>query len=135
LTFDRPDVAKGSNAWLMLSALGKNQTANLNGKPLFEMVVPEKAAIEIPINDKTLKATGNKLRIEAVPYDDWGMREGVAKLSPLSVRSYTPEAAWQRKAFNGLAQVIVQSTGEPGKISLSASGDGLAGASAGVNAR
>ncbi len=132
LTFDRPTVVAGSQAWLMLSALGKSQTAVLNGKPLFENVGPEKAGIEIPVNDKTLKATGNKLRIEAVPYEDWGMREGVAKLSPLSVRTYTPAAAWQRKAFNGLAQVIVQSTGEPGKISLEARGEGLTAATSEV---
>lgn len=134
VTFDRPGVAAGSQAWLMLSALGKRQTAVLNGKPLFEQVGPEKAGIEIPVSDKTLMATGNKLRIEAAPYEDWGMRESLAKRSPLSVRTYTPAAAWQRRAFNGLAQVIVQSTGEPGTISLMATGDNLVGARSRVQA-
>lgn len=125
LTFDRPVVPAGSSAWLMLRGLGKSQTAVLNGKLLYKDFGPEKADIEIPINDKTLKAKGNKLRIDAIPYDDWGQRESVAQVSPLSVRTYTPAAAWQRKAFNGLAQVIVQSTGAPGTISLVAKSEGM----------
>jgi beta-galactosidase len=34
-----------------------------------------------------------------------------------------------RRLFNGLAQVLVQSTGEPGTITLRATADGLAPAS------
>jgi beta-galactosidase len=134
LTFDRPQIETGSKAWVMLSALGKTQTAVLNGKSLYKNVGPEKAGIELPLNDKTLKATGNTIRIEAVPYDDWDMREGAAKLSPLSVRIFTPAAVWQRKAFNGLAQVIVQSTGEPGQIILEAYSDDLESGKVGVKA-
>ena len=32
---------------------------------------------------------------------------------------------WKRSVFNGLAQIIVQSTKEPGAIKLTASADGL----------
>jgi beta-galactosidase len=39
---------------------------------------------------------------------------------------------WSRSLFNGLAQVIVQSTGEPGEFKLTASADGLAPATAAV---
>ncbi len=38
---------------------------------------------------------------------------------------------WRRRLFNGLAQVIVQSTGQPGEITLSAQSSGLT--AAGVN--
>lgn len=135
ITFDRPAVAAGNQAWLLLNALGESQTVTLNGKSLLANAPADKAAIEIPINEKTLKSTGNHLRIEAVPFEDWGMRESVAKRSPLSVRDVTPAKPWQRRAFNGYAQVIVQSTGEPGQISLVASGDGLSGSSAKVTAK
>jgi beta-galactosidase len=37
--------------------------------------------------------------------------------------------AWSRSLFNGLAQVIVQSSREPGEIKLTASADGLTPAS------
>jgi beta-galactosidase len=38
---------------------------------------------------------------------------------------YPTQSGWQRSAFCGLAQVIVQSSKEAGKIQLTASGDGL----------
>ncbi|MEO7047320.1 MAG: hypothetical protein ABI091_18605, partial [Ferruginibacter sp.] len=37
----------------------------------------------------------------------------------------TPAAQWKRKLFNGLAQVIIQSTGEPGTIIIRADGGKL----------
>ena len=41
-----------------------------------------------------------------------------------------PKAAeWQRSTFNGLAQVLVQSAGQPGQIKLVATSDGLTGTS------
>lgn len=36
-----------------------------------------------------------------------------------------PGAIWRRSLFNGLAQVIVQSTGQPGEITLIAKTSGL----------
>jgi beta-galactosidase len=42
-----------------------------------------------------------------------------------SVRVTTPAAPWQRSLFNGWAQVIVQSTGEPGTGTLTAAAPGL----------
>ncbi|MEO5712179.1 MAG: beta-galactosidase GalA [Luteolibacter sp.] len=38
----------------------------------------------------------------------------------------TPSPVWRRSLFNGLAQVIVQTTGEPGEIKLTAASAGLA---------
>lgn len=46
-----------------------------------------------------------------------------------------PTLPWSRSAFNGLAQVIVQSTGVPGTIRLRASADGLAAGEAPVETR
>ncbi|MFG6488462.1 beta-galactosidase GalA [Roseateles sp. BYS78W] len=47
-----------------------------------------------------------------------------------TLRSTTPAAPWQRSVFNGQAQVILQSTGETGRATLHARGDGLAAAEA-----
>ncbi len=43
--------------------------------------------------------------------------------------------AWSRSVFNGLAQVIVQSTKEPGEIKLTATADGLKPVTASIQAR
>jgi beta-galactosidase len=37
----------------------------------------------------------------------------------------TPAGQWKRSVFNGLAQVIVQSTGQAGQITLTANSPGL----------
>jgi beta-galactosidase len=42
------------------------------------------------------------------------------------LRTTTPAAPWQRSVFNGWAQVIVQSTGQPGAATLSATSGELA---------
>jgi hypothetical protein len=44
----------------------------------------------------------------------------------LEIVDQPPRAEWSRSLFNGLAQVIVQSTRDTGEIKLSASADGLA---------
>ena len=36
-----------------------------------------------------------------------------------------PPSPWMRSVFNGLAQVIVQSSKEPGTLTLTATGEGL----------
>ncbi|RYZ97824.1 MAG: DUF4982 domain-containing protein, partial [Moraxellaceae bacterium] len=125
INFDRPKIAVGTSGYLMLSALGKSQTAILNGKTLYTDATPDQATMEIAINEKSLKTTGNNLRIVAKPYGDWGMRESVAKLSPAAVRTFTPAMSYERRAFNGLAQVIVQSTEDAGEIHLTATSEGL----------
>jgi beta-galactosidase len=46
-----------------------------------------------------------------------------------------PSPVWQRSLFNGLAQIIVQSTKEPGEIKLAARADGLTPMTAVVQAK
>jgi beta-galactosidase len=41
------------------------------------------------------------------------------------VQTVTPAGPWKRRAFNGYAQVLVQSTGPAGLVTLTASGRGL----------
>jgi beta-galactosidase len=43
----------------------------------------------------------------------------------VQIAGHPVASAWSRSVFNGLAQVIVQSTKDAGEIKLSASGDGL----------
>jgi beta-galactosidase len=46
-----------------------------------------------------------------------------------------PPSPWMRSVFNGLAQVIVQSTKEPGTLTLTATGEGLKPASVSVQSQ
>jgi beta-galactosidase len=51
----------------------------------------------------------------------------------VTLRSTVPAAPWQRSLFNGHAQVILQSTGETGRATLRARGDGLAAAEVAID--
>jgi len=130
VTFDAPALAAGETATLLLNALGTHQTATLNGRPLYTDATPEQARFSLLLAVDTLRPTGNLLRIEATRYEDWGMRDNVKQVTPAQLRIDTPAPAWKRSTFNGLAQVIVQTTGEPGTITLEATSPGLAPASA-----
>jgi beta-galactosidase len=44
---------------------------------------------------------------------------------PGLVQTITPSLQWKRNVFNGLAQVLVQSTKRPGEMTLKASAEGL----------
>jgi beta-galactosidase len=71
------------------------------------------------IDKSVLRSGKNVIAIIAAPllkknrWDNVNTRPGLFQI-------ITPAQTWKRKLFNGLAQVIVQSTGEPGTIILSA---------------
>ena len=52
-------------------------------------------------------------------------RDHVEREIPAVVKVRTPAEPWKRKLFNGLAQVIVQSTAESGELTLVATAPGL----------
>jgi len=66
-----------------------------------------------------------------------GVYNGVAQggLNPnvnVQIIGHVTAAPWSRSLFNGLAQVIVQSTRDAGEIKLTATADGLAPTTAAV---
>ncbi|MGA2279519.1 MAG: beta-galactosidase GalA [Verrucomicrobiota bacterium] len=68
----------------------------------------------------------------AVAVANWGGPGGLNKGVTLEFQEKSVAPAWQRSVFNGLAQVIVQSTKEPGEIKLTASAEGLSPATVSV---
>jgi beta-galactosidase len=124
-TFAAPEVPAGGSASLLLNALGTGQTVTLNGQPLYTNAAPDQARAEFSLAKLNLKRKGNVLRIEATRFTEWGAREALQQVHPASLRIETPASAWSRSVFNGLAQVIIQSTGEPGAIVVEATADGL----------
>ena len=132
--FDAPQLARGETASLLLNAVGPKQTVFLNGKPVYVDADPAKARVEAPVNAAEWRLKDNVLRIEASRFEEQRQREGLRQLPPASFRIVKPAGPWSRSTFGGLAQVIVQSTGEPGTIQLKASGEGVVPATIALNA-
>jgi len=64
--------------------------------------------------------------VVAVPTASYGPdNTGMSRGASLRLQDAAPAAHWGRSVFNGLAEVIVQSTREPGTITLTASAEGL----------
>jgi beta-galactosidase len=62
----------------------------------------------------------------AVPVASYGPdATGMSKGVELRLQDAPPAVHWARSVFNGLAEVIVQSTGQPGTITLTAHAEGL----------
>jgi len=61
----------------------------------------------------------------AVAVENWSGAGGVNKGVTLQFEQNPAPVDWQRSVFNGLAQILVQSSQEPGELELTASGEGL----------
>ena len=120
-TFDRPDLA--DNAEIRLLVRGRSHVlVYLNGTPceLTTGHYPERAA---NLDLASLRDGKNVIAIvteESGRTDDQSERDG-----PALVKIKTPSLDWKRKLFNGLAQIIVQSTTESGELKLIAEAPGL----------
>jgi beta-galactosidase len=71
----------------------------------------------------------------AVAVANWGEQGGLNKGVTLEFQEKPVAPEWQRSVFNGLAQIIIQSTREPGEIKLTASAEGLSPATASVSSQ
>jgi beta-galactosidase len=114
--FEMPEKTGDASVMLFMHSLGNEQNVYLNGKPLLLNLAGSASGHEIKLDASMLKAGKNIIAIVATPYKD--KRKG-GEL-PASIQIAKPAGQWKRKLFNGLAQVIVQSTGEPGDIVLKA---------------
>ncbi|BET69260.1 beta-galactosidase GalA [Opitutales bacterium ASA1] len=135
-TFDRPTLTDGEHVTLLLAALGPAQTVTLNDTVLHHHAAPAALRAPVSLDLAALRPTGNTIRIEApARYTDWGARETLFQIHPAVLRFSRPAPQWTRSTFNGLAQVIVQSTGEPGTITLHATSPDASAAESSITAR
>ena len=125
-TFELPrTLGPGAQATLFYQPIGREQSIYLNGHALAQHL----SAGQVPPQGFGLDATWlrpgrNSLVVVATPLlkrKPWD----VLNTLPGTVQVRTPAPAWQRRTFNGLAQVLVQTTGQPGAIMLTATSPGL----------
>ena len=106
----------------------------MNGVRLASFSCKDPKLAELSLSEAQLRPGENVLAVAALPYSDHRSRESGEQSPPARLRIDGKAPTWQRRLFNGLAQVIVQSSGEPGAITLTASSPGLAEASLRVEA-
>ena len=128
-SFDLPSEAKNATLTLALRSLGQEQSVFLNGRSLAQNVPRDNNGHEFQLSADALRPGKNVIAIVATPQVGGRGNRGGGGMgnrgSPGQIRVITSAGDWKRSLFNGLAQVIVQSTQPPGEIALRASSPGL----------
>ena len=124
-SFELPDLSSNTIVNLFGKSIVQNQTIYINGHLLVsnlrrndnQSFKLDPATIQKGKNEYVVVGKRFKKRSE---WDEPNTNPGV-------VQVIVPAESWKRKAFNGLAQVIVQSSKQSGEIKLKAISEGLTG--------
>ncbi|MFZ6027556.1 MAG: beta-galactosidase GalA [Chloroflexota bacterium] len=125
--FDLPEFSSAAEIHLFTKSIVENQSVYVNGHLLAAGIQRDAPGQAFPLPHSLLKpgrnvyaVTGQRFR-KKYQWEEPNTDPGV-------VQVIEPARPWKRKAFNGLAQVIVQSGELPGEINLTAHVDGLSAA-------
>jgi beta-galactosidase len=125
--FALPADSDGAAIALVLRSVGETQSIYVNGHALGLNLPRDPVGYTYALDRGLLQPGRNVVTIFATRFTDKGMQlfhwYGPG---PAAVQVVTPAPQWQRSAFNGLAQVIVQSTSQAGETKLKAESPGLA---------
>jgi beta-galactosidase len=114
---------------LFLPSLGAKTTLWINGREQARDLDTTAGGPAIRLDRGQLVDGSNSIQLIVTPLADG--RNHMPELTRLgSVRIGTPAPPCRRSLFNGWAQIIVQTTGEPGEIRLITKAEGLAPATA-----
>jgi len=123
-TFTLPEIKSNDVVNFFYNSIGKEQSIYINGK-LIGVNISQNEKGNAFILDAAILHTGvNTIAIAATPllkkqpWDNVNMNPGLFQI-------VTPADAYKRKLFSGLAQVIVQATGDAGEIFITATANGL----------
>ena len=117
------DVPDNGRFRLFYKSIGTQQEIYLNGHLLGR---PDDASprSEFDVDRKWLHTGNNALEIIAKPFRKKFMWDE-PNHDPGVLQVVVPAGTWKRHLFNGLAQVIIEDTGKPGSILLTATSRGL----------
>jgi beta-galactosidase len=133
-TFSLDAVPPEARLRLFLPALGARATVWVNGREKARDLDTTVSGPAILLDPGEFVAGLNRVQLIVTPRD--GDRNHLPALTRLgTLQVWTPAAPFQRRAFNGRAQVIVQTTRMPGEIRLTARAEGLQPATANLTAQ
>jgi beta-galactosidase len=126
LRFQRPVLAAGERAELFMAEIVPSQQLLLNGAPVAARPSGD-GLLVLTLEPAQLKDNNELVWQLQAPAD--GMQtlvdaaQGGTRWAQL--RMTTPASPWQRRVFNGRAQLIVQSTHQPGQAVVTVTSPGL----------
>ncbi len=127
-SFDLPAFTPETGITLLTKSIAQVQDIYVNGHLIAKGVQRDAPGQTYRLDHSILHEGTNVYAVVGPPlvkHDKWE----ALNTDPGMVQILDPAAQWKRSAFNGLAQVIVQSTKHPGEIVLTAASQGLTGSS------
>jgi beta-galactosidase len=119
--FELPELTEQAMVHLFSKSVLDHQSLYINGIQIASDIHRDSPGQSYHLNPEILRVgrneyviTGQRFRLQH-QWDEPNTDPGLVQVT-------YPVGQWTRKSFNGLAQVIVQSTGEPGEILLTAKG-------------
>jgi len=123
-TFDLPQITDSSRITLLTKSVCQVQTVYINGHLIVKDVSREASGQEYVLDHSYLHPGKNIYAVVGPPLVKRNQWE-ILNTDPGLVQVITPSSSWKRRAFNGLAQVIVESEKIFGQITITASSKGL----------
>ncbi len=124
--FTLPAGAENADITLVLRSLGETQSIYINGRALGVNLGRDPIGYTYKLDRNLLVQGRNVVTIFSTRFankaDQLFRWDGPG---PAAIQILTPPPQWKRSVFNGLAQVIVQSTQQAGEIQLTATSPGL----------
>ena len=123
-TFELPDMTTASEVNLFPKSIIENQSMFVNGHCVGIRVNRDDPGQSFRLDRQLVKPGRNVYAITGKRFrkrHQWD----TPNTDPGLLQILSPAGQWKRKAFNGLAQILVQSTRQPGEMTLSASSPGL----------
>jgi beta-galactosidase len=126
-SFEAPRGLDNATLTLLLSSFGPEQSVYVNGQSIASRLPRTASGRELNLSRELLRPGGNVVAVVATVEEGGPQRGGRNRpeAGHEIVRIVTPAGEWKRSLFNGLAQVIVQSTQQPGEIALTAKSQGV----------
>lgn len=131
-SFDISDLNDQTMVNVFSKSIAENQSIYINNH-LVKSTIRRNENQSYKINPSILKNGKNEYVVVGKRFrkkSEWDE----PNTNPGVIQVLVPADSWKRKAFNGLAQVIVQTTRSTGEITLTAKADGLAPATIKLNA-
>jgi len=122
--FNLQEFTDDTKITLLTKSLCEGQTVYVNGHLIAQNVKRNAPGQKYVLNNDILRQGKNVYTVVGTQLAKQHRWEEL-NMDPGIIQVIAPMPTWKRNVFNGLAQVIVQSTRQPGKIMLTSTSKGL----------
>jgi beta-galactosidase len=122
--FYLPSIEANTRIHLFSKSILENQSIFINGHRIATNIVRDDPHQSFLLDHRILKSGRNVIAFVGQRFRKKHLYDE-PNTDPGLIQVWNPAPQWHRKLFNGWAQVIIESTGQPGTVTLKAESNGL----------